>query len=187
MPLVGGGAGFFAMVSSGLGRMTQENKTKVILEALRHTELHLEDLQGNAASSEQRAFQFAATCILLATLIGAFASTVSFKLALIVSSSGLVVAAFWAFWSVLPRRFHIRGHRWEDWKGHVDDNDEFIDVIVSQAEENDARIKENFQKLEDSAFHFRISLWIAFLAVAVFVLGQLLPVSHYGGISDVKP
>ena len=157
-----------------------ENQQLIIREALRQTELHIEDLQATATVAEARAFQFSASCVLLATLASALAQSALSPFSVYVSSCGLIAAAFWAICSALPRKFHIRGHRWELWQEHVVDDDCFDEVLISQANENDIRIRENFQKLEESAFHFLISLKIAFCSMVFFVLGQVVAVYHSG-------
>jgi hypothetical protein len=158
------------------------NQKLIVSEALRQTELHIEDLQALATVAETRAFHFSSSCVLIATLGVALAQVALSPFAVYVSAVGLIAAAFWALRSALPRKFHIRGHRWVHWKGHVDDDDLLQDVLISQAEENDTRIKYNFEKLEDSALHFRISLWIAFGSVAVFILGQLFVITRAGTV-----
>lgn len=84
----------------------------------------------------------------------------------------LISAACWAIYSVLPRSFHIRGHQWSEWKPHLVEGDSFEKVLASQAEENDARIRYNFEKLNESALHFRVSFGIALLSFIVSLTGQ---------------
>jgi hypothetical protein len=157
-----------------------DNQKKIVCEALRQTELHIEDLQALATVAETRAFQFSSSCVLIATLGIALAQAALSPFAVYVSAAGLISSAFWALWSTLPRKFHIRGHRWIYWVEHVSDDDDFEVVLISQAEENDERIKYNFSRLEESAFHFRISLRIAFASIVLFILGQLIVIYQTG-------
>ena len=84
----------------------------------------------------------------------------------------MISAACWAIYSVLPRSFHIRGHKWAEWKPHVVEGDSLEEVLVSQAAENDTRIRYNFEKLNESALHFRVSFGIALLSFIVSLTGQ---------------
>lgn len=84
----------------------------------------------------------------------------------------LIGAAFWAIYSVLPRAFHIRGHRWSEWKPHLADGDSVETVLASQAAENDDRIRYNFGKLSEAALHFKISFGLAFVSIVIAATGQ---------------
>ncbi|MFO1203891.1 MAG: hypothetical protein U1E58_14770 [Tabrizicola sp.] len=153
--------------------MDDQRAYQIICEGLRQTELQLEDLQSIATSSEARAFQFAGYCVLIATFASPFAEKLPNPLAFYLCAAGLMFSAVWAIYSVIPRRFHIRGHRWEDWKDHIPDNDSLVAVLISQADENDARIKFNYEVLEQSAMHFRVSFCFALVSVSIFSIGQL--------------
>jgi hypothetical protein len=153
------------------------DREKIIVEALKQTELHLEDLQGVAAAAEARAFQFASMAVLVATLATALASQMPHSPSIYFGSIGLVISAFWAIFAVRPRVFHIRGHRWADWKPHVDENDKYDEVVISQAEENDERIRVNFEILKESAAHFSLSFAISFFSLLVAIIGQCVAIS----------
>jgi hypothetical protein len=156
------------------------NQKLIVCEALRQTELHIEDLLALATVAETRAFNFSSSCVLIATLGVALAQIALSPFAVYVAGVGLISAAFWSLWSTSPSKFQIRGHRWTYWEGHVTDNDPFEEVLISQARENDDRIELIFRKLEERATHFRISLWIAFGSIAFFVLGQLFVITQSG-------
>ncbi|MDZ7909734.1 MAG: hypothetical protein U5N10_16985 [Gemmobacter sp.] len=150
-----------------------DNKHKIILEALRQTELWLEDQQAVVTACEQRAFQFSAACVLIATFGVSFASDLPNPFAMYLGAAGLVISAIWSLYSALPRHFYNRGHLWENWCGHVHDNDSIWEVLVSQAEENDVRINYNIKSLEESAVHFKVSFMFSLVSISVFALGQL--------------
>lgn len=88
----------------------------------------------------------------------------------------LIGSAFWAIYSVLPRAFHIRGHRWSEWKPHLSAGDSVEKVLTSQAAENDDRIRYNFEKLNQAALHFKISFGLAFLSILISATGQFAAV-----------
>jgi len=150
-----------------------DNKQKIIAEALRQTELWLEDQQAVATACEQRAFQFSGHCVLIATFGVSFAGKLANPFAMYLGAIGLVFAAIWSLASAQLGNFHNRGHRWTDWQGHVLENDNFWEVLVTQAEENTDRINFNEGRLERSAVHFRVSFMFALLSIVVFALGQL--------------
>ena len=158
--------------------MYSDNQQKIIEEALRQTELQLEDLQAIATAAEARAFQFSSTTVLVATLATAFAERLPSPNGVYLGAVGLIAASSWAIFSVLPRTFHIRGLRWSEWKPHVTDNDEHGQVLESQAAENDQRIQFNFQRLHESSSHFTLSFRIAFASIGVTILAQLIAISR---------
>jgi hypothetical protein len=148
-------------------------KEKVAIEALRHTELRLEDLEKYAAGADRRALAFSAALAALASATLAYSQSAYNPTACVLSAMALIACATAAVWTALPRSFHTRGHYWRDWKGHIDDNDSFFDVIASQASENDDRILENEAVLENSANNFRRTFYIAFW-ILMFNLGAQL-------------
>lgn len=150
------------------------NNLHIVMEALRQTELMLEDLQATAAAGEQRAFQFATGCLLIATLAATLADQATSSLAVYSGAAGLVGASFWSLWSVRPSHFYIRGHSWNDWKGHIDTNDLLIDVLISQAEENDLRIASNLRALTERARQFNRAMLVAAGSMFLIGFGQLV-------------
>lgn len=142
-------------------------------EALRQTEIHLEDFNSLATSADQRAMAFGTILTAMATLIAAFAKSLPAPLLSYVSAAALICCALVAISSSLPRSFHVRGHYWSEWKGHIEDKDKYIDVIQSQAEENDARIRCNYKLLEKSAKRYRWAYTLALWTSCFFVGSQL--------------
>lgn len=136
--------------------------------------MRLEDLQMLASAAETRAFQFSGALILLATLGTSLADNFSNLITLRVSLLCVIFSAALSFISAFPRKFHIRGHYWRDWKGHVDDSDEFVATLVSQAEENDLRIDFNELALERAATNFTLGFLIALLGFGVLIFGEVL-------------
>ena len=79
-------------------------------EALRHTEMRLEDLEKNASSAERRLGWFTTSTAALAGFTFLYASQMPEPLLAVISGFGLITAAMLAVWIALPRRFHVRGH-----------------------------------------------------------------------------
>lgn len=150
------------------------DRIEIIREALRQTEMRLEDLQTNAAAAETRAYQFCAATVLLATFATTVAERTSNPFTTNLAAIVLAFSGFLAFHSVLPRRFHVRGHYWKEWKGHLDDRDTLEVALTSQAEENDDRIRFNEKNLEKCGSEFFLSFLVAALSVAIFGLGVVL-------------
>ncbi|WP_170606140.1 hypothetical protein [Ruegeria arenilitoris] len=158
--------------------MEHNNKLNIAIEALRQTELQLEDINNLASNADQRAMALAGTLAAMATILATLASRTPSPFLSYVSCGGFIVASFVAASTCMPRRFHIRGHRWEGWKGHVDDNDDFLEVVISQAEENDIRISENFTKLNKAAKVTWHSFTFAFWVFCFFLFSQIGTVAH---------
>lgn len=153
---------------------SDSNREMLVREALRQTELHLEDLLQTASAAEQRVYQLAATCVMIATVATALANEAPNAIPIYVSAAGLVVSALWAIWGTGPRLFHIRGHRWKDWKGHVEDKDTVLQVLISQAEENDKRIEENLSNLKGLGRHTKGAMVLTLVCLLLMVLYPLL-------------
>ena len=157
-----------------VGQKVMTDKEKIIHEALRQTELWLEDQQAVVTAAEQRAFQFAGYCVLTATLGAGFARDLPHPESMYMAAVGLVFSAAWAVYTGIQKRFYHRGHLWREWAGHVADGDTFIHVLVSQAKENDDRINYNLRCLEAGVTHYRLSFLLAVFSVSIFMLGQFL-------------
>lgn len=146
---------------------------QIAKEALRQTELRLEDTQKNAGVAETRASHLATVNLVLATLLVTLSKELSFELPAFISAIVLVISAFIAVGSVMPRKFHSRGHFWREWSPHIDDRDTLFQAISSQAAENDTRIADNERSLETSASLFRVALRCTLGAVTFFVASQV--------------
>ena len=150
------------------------DKEQIIREALRQTELWLEDQQAVVTAAEQRAFQFAGYCVLIATLGTSFAQDVPHPATMYIGAIGLVLSAAWAVYTGIQKSFYHRGHFWRDWVGHISDGDTITHALSEQAKENDARIDYNLKCLEAGAAHYRLSFMLAALSISIFVFGQFL-------------
>jgi hypothetical protein len=150
-----------------------DNELEIVKEALRHSEEKLNATASVASSAETRVMQFSAFNAAIATVIGVNFRNFPVPEIALISCAVLLVVTFLAVSIVLPRLFHSCGHYWEDWKGHVDDGDALIDVLISQAEENDERIRFNEDVLERSAKKFRMCYWLQIYAVCFFFGGQI--------------
>lgn len=88
----------------------------------------------------------------------------------------IVVGAIIAIASALPQTFHVRGHEFSGWKPHIVDNDSLVEVYTSQAEENDHRIIQNMESLQNSAKTFMFGVCITsgsiFLTITVLLVGD---------------
>ncbi|WP_170414747.1 hypothetical protein [Ruegeria atlantica] len=153
--------------------MRNNNKLNIALEALRQTELHLEDFNNLASNADQRAMALAGTLAAIAAILATLSPSAPSPFLSYVSCGGFVVASFMAASSCMPRNFHVRGHRWEDWEGHLTDNDNFIDAVASQAKENDGRIKDNFDDLKSAGDATRRSFIFAFWVFCFFLFSQV--------------
>lgn len=171
LPLVGGGAGRFAMEILFLD--SSNDQERITCEALRQTEMQLEDLNQLATSADQRAMAFSATSGLLATLLINSAGEHLSVPWVYISCFGLVLSAMISIWSCMPRSFYIRGHTWKDWRGHIDDRDTYVLAVASQAAENDDRIQENFAALKRSGSMMKVSYFLAFYSI-LFLIGAEL-------------
>lgn len=149
---------------------SEDNRSAVIREALRHTEMWLEDLEKHAASAELRTISFSATTTAIATLLVVLAANHANPGVILIGATGCVIATVIALIGALPRLFHIRGHKWEDWKDHVTDGDTLDDVLISQAEENDDRISQNTRQLESAARSLRGAFALFFFSIC-FIIG----------------
>ncbi len=153
---------------------SETNREKIVVEALRHTEMHLKGLEDLANSSDRRALAFFAGGIAFAGFLLSLIDNLEYDsftfLAAVVSlaASGVSISL------ILPKRFHILGHRWIDWKGHLDENDDFLSVIQSQARENDQRIYFNFDVLERAAKRTRLVAGLIMLSASIALTGQFI-------------
>lgn len=145
----------------------------IALEALRQTELSLEDLGILASNADQRAMALASTLAAIAALIATLASNTPSPLLSFITCALLVIASFLSASSCMPRAFHIRGHRWEDWYGHIKEGDSFYDAISAQAGENDNRIKTNYSRLEAAGKTTSRAFVMGFVTLCFFVGSQL--------------
>lgn len=155
--------------------MSSCNELEIGKEALRQTELQLQGLENLANNADSRAMAFAAS----ATATFAFWITIASKLpvpicAFLGAAFALISAAI-AIYSASPRLFHVLGHTWAQWKGHVEDNDEIKDVLITQAEENDNRIIDNRASLKRRSFWLSVSITILVYSQVFIISGQIWP------------
>ncbi|KCV81018.1 hypothetical protein ATO10_14489 [Actibacterium atlanticum] len=151
-----------------------DNQKRIVVEALRHSEVHLTELSSIASAADQRAIGFAGFSGVVATALLGFAELTPFPAISILGSFGLILGSIMAAQSTSPRSFHIPGHRWECWKEHVADNDDYYSVLISQAEENDIRITDNFASLDESASQFRNAMSVVVFTFLMTILIQAI-------------
>jgi hypothetical protein len=125
-------------------RLTLDSdKLEIVKFALQHTEDRLEASMKNAEAIENKIHRFAAFTIGFMVFVASNANSfpdptiVWFYVVMCVAVSLFCMSA------MMPRKFHVKGHFWHSWKGHLEDEDALIDVLISQAQENDVRIEEN--------------------------------------------
>jgi len=160
LPLVTGGSGFFAI---GCPMNKISNRQMIVVEALRHTEDRIDGLLGHVAASEQRVMRLAAVSAAISALFASNASAFPSPAIVLIASAGMLLVAFRSIWILKPRPVDIKGHTWDGWRGHYEDNDDFCDVLVSQARENDDRIIRLKDELEKLAKSTRRILQMIFL------------------------
>ena len=128
-----------------------------------------------ASAAETRALHFSTLTTAFGTIVAINAKNMPNPLLGYFSALLFILVACFAVSTTLPRRFHVTGHFWTDWADHVSDGDDLIDVLISQAEENDERIIYNDNVLEKSAYSFR-QCFVGLVIVLCFFLG-----SQFGG------
>ncbi|WP_165929249.1 hypothetical protein [Shimia isoporae] len=128
----------------------------------------IEDTNHLATSADQRAMALAGTLAAVSSLLVTLGGTAPAPTFAYISAGGFVAASFMAAASCLPRDFHIRGHWWRDWEGHIDDGDELFLALSSQAQENDLRIDENYRALKKAGASMKRAFVFAFLVFAFF-------------------
>ncbi len=160
----------------------ESERLQVVKEALRHTELHIKGLEDLASNADRRSTSFFAGGLTFAGLLIASAQFFPSTVTSITAAIICIVAAIVSVFSILPKRFHILGHRWNDWKDHVVEGDSLIDVLISQAEENDQRIIHNFNVLDRSARRFLWTVRLLIFAFIIMILGQVS--CNYGHCID---
>lgn len=153
--------------------MLSENQNKIAIEALRHTELRLESLNGLAVLAETKAMQFATIITAFTTILAINANNFPNAEMTYISAVLLIIVALISIRTALPKNFHITGHYWREWKPHVTDNDDFVSVLISQAEENDTRIDYNEKKLSEIAENFKKSFICLILVLSFFAGSQI--------------
>lgn len=169
MPRVGGGAGFLAMDND-----TCTDKLFIVQEALRHTELRLKSLEAFADNADRRAAILIAGSIAFSGFLWTSTEQLDGDAYMFIASALSLLAAGFAVLSLIPKKFHVCGHYWRDWKGHLEDNDKLIDVLISQAAENDERIIFNEVRLSSSARKAKISMFLLGSAALTALTGQIL-------------
>jgi hypothetical protein len=137
------------------------NRLEIVKEALRHTELKLQSSVENATVSDNRFFQFSAAMLVIGTGFLTSENFVPYPDLRVIYSFLFYSLATLAFWIVKPSVFLSLGGSYVDaWKGHLDFHDPskddcLIEVLLSQAEENDRRFAENETKLRKKANVFK--------------------------------
>ncbi len=173
MPRIGGGAGLLAMDNDPFPLINSNDSLLILKEALRHTEMRLEDLEKNATSAERRLGWFTTAAAALASVTFLYAHDMPTPAIAVISGLGLTTSAVLAIWIALPRNFHVRGHFWRDWKGHIDDGDILAYALEAQANENDARLINNESELARMAKNFRHCFNLLFWSVCLNLGGQI--------------
>jgi hypothetical protein len=153
--------------------MLTENQNSIALEALRHTEMRLESLNGLAVLAETKAMQFATIVTAFTTILAINAKNFPNPAMTYFSAALLIGVALLSMKTAFPKNFHITGHYWREWESHFADNDEFVSVVISQAKENDLRIDYNEQKLEEIADNFKFAFRMLIFAIIFFTCSQI--------------
>ncbi|MCC5955071.1 MAG: hypothetical protein JJU07_03135 [Natronohydrobacter sp.] len=154
--------------------LPKEQRLAIIREALRHTELHIFGLAEIADNADKRAATLSLAAIAYATLLIAFSEFSNAAKPVIVLAALLsLVSAVFSLFATVPKKFHIAGHRWRDWQGHIDDGDDIETVLISQAKENDDRIDFNFAVVDEAAKKFKRALWVFSLSIAIVGCAEL--------------
>jgi hypothetical protein len=148
-------------------------KLQIVKEGLRHTELRLEDLEKNATSAEKRLGWFATSSAAIAGFTFLYAAKMPHPMIAAISGLGIATASVLAVGVALPRRFHVRGHYWREWEGHIEDRDSLFAVLESQAAENDQRIDNNENELDRMARNFLCCFILVFWSICFNLGGQL--------------
>lgn len=149
------------------------NRLEIVKEALRHTEMKLSQQEEYSKLTDTRFFQLGAAIIVLASAILASETFVPFLLAKIVIASTLFVLALVTFWKIRPQQFYPIGGSYKNWEGHLTDGEDLIDVLISQAKENDGRFEKNEKILEKRNKIFTFLMICLALILAYLVYFQL--------------
>ncbi|MBL4750635.1 MAG: hypothetical protein JKX71_08685 [Amylibacter sp.] len=159
--------------------MCDNDKLKILEEAIRHTEIRLEDFLKLGLAADQRAMTFASLSMAIAAILASSAGGTTSPFIIYAGSISIVLGSALSMWSAKPKTFEVRGHRYEDWEDHITNSDTYEDVLKSQAKENDDRLKDNLQSLKESGQIFTFSLvWT--------VLSTLMTMTLLLGFSAVE-
>lgn len=158
----------------------QDSKLEFYREALRQTELRLDDMSSLADNADRRAMAFAASFAGLAFALLSFLSQLPNMFVGLLTVVALVICALRSVSSCLPRDFHIRGTMCRKWEEHLEDNDINLDSISAQARENDQRLKFNEIRLDEAGQKVTQSFRWAVYSLWFFAGGQ------FGEILDVR-
>lgn len=153
--------------------MESENQYKIVSHALRHTEDQIDGSLMHLSASETRMAQISMFCASLAALLAASSKLVPSIPVALITACVFVISAFLGMWSIRPRNVDVKGHVFSEWKPHLADNDCIIEVLASQAEENDCRIRRLERELERLGKRTNQVLLIAYLAFCFFIGGQI--------------
>lgn len=154
-------------------------KLKMLQEAVRHSEVHLESLNNIATSADTRAGAFTGLAGVMGALFLTTASSVTYSELNFMGGIAVLIGAIGTAASCMPRGFHAPGDRFEDWKVQIDDGDTFHDILVAQGEANDKKIEYNECKLKWSADRFKAGVWIVLVSSLLVTMIQLI-----GAISE---
>ena len=141
--------------------MSEDTKTMIAHEAMRQTEIRLDDLLKNGHAADQRAFTFAAIAIGAAGIFVSPAANAQFPVPSLLGCIGIILGALICILSALPQKFHVKGHYYKDWAGHIDDEDNLFQCYSSQGLENDERIQRNEDSLEKAGRVFKIGVLVS--------------------------
>lgn len=166
------------------------NRLEIAKETLRHTELKLSSCENNAKISDSRFFQLSAGLIVIVAAILTSNSQYDSNALERISASVLLVVSFYSFWSVRPATFFTVGGSYDAWEGHIskggfEEDDDIINVIISQAEENDRRIYNNQKKLKENARKFNFLMVVSTITLASYLVKYLDVVSLFQSMCAV--
>lgn len=171
---MGGGADFFAMNSHSETASPDNRRIDVVKEALRHTELRLQDLEALASNADRRAAAFTATSAAIAAILVTNGPKALDMPTVYIAAVLCLIAGAISFWSMMPKQYHVRGHYFRDRKGHIDEGDTLEVALLSQAEENDERIDFNETVLLSSANSIRSAFILLITTLTAVLAVQIL-------------
>ncbi|MCO6381329.1 hypothetical protein [Oceanicola sp. 502str15] len=160
----------------------RRNKERIAIEALRQTETYLEELNDIAASADARAMAFTGFAGVMATLFLTLAPDAPSPVFAYIGAISVILGGIKTASSGSPRGFYSAGAFYADWEEHIADDDAFLEVIISQAKENDERIEHNNGLLEERASSFQSGVTLVIFATLVTMLIQLASELQNSGI-----
>ena len=153
-----------------LSEFSQEVALK---EALRQTELHIDQQQRLTGSADQRAIAFSTVAIVVVGLlltkdsVSGVTSSLPYVVVLLFLSIGFAV------YSARPQRIFGSGGDLSSLSNHLQGTGKGY-LIATLIERNDRNIRHNFRVLHSSAKIFRFAMFLACLAAVLLIADWLI-------------